>query len=558
MITAMAVIRSDHPQCRTLNNKTIMTKKNLTMAALVLMMTACSNDYNEAALLPSDGYEITVTATVDAGGSTLTRTVTESGSTIISSLTADEQIAVLFSDGSTNLNRTATVKNVTDGQATIEFTIPSTLANNTAATLVYPATAANTANTNVKTYAELFATQTGALSDALDVRRGTATILNDGTTASLSGATKLAAQNAIVKFSLQDAGGTAISASSFVIKDGSDNVITTVTPSAATSDLCVAMAPASAADFNFSATVGTEAYTYAKTGVTLAAGTYYQSPIKMTFTKHSGTIEFSKESDSQTWSATATENTYQLAATVTGDGAVTYSVNADNTCGATINASTGALTFTKVGTVTVTATIVDSETYTYASNTASYTLTINPATMTVTANDYSGTYDTNAHGITVNAPTGATVKYGTTADNCTLTSLTYTDAGTYTVYYKVTMDNYTPATGSATVTINKAAGSISFPAATSEHVNDDNAFDYPATITGDGTITGYSSSNINVATVDKNGRVTIVSTGTAIITATVADGTNYTYSPNSATYTLTVKPGGLKVPSTYNDGGDPF
>jgi len=120
------------------------------------------------------------------------------------------------------------------------------------------------------------------------------------------------------------------------------------------------------------------------------------------------------------------------------------------------------------------------------------------------------------------------------------------------------MDNYTPATGSATVTINKAAGSISFPAATSEHVNDDNAFDYPATITGDGTITGYSSSNINVATVDKNGRVTIVSTGTAIITATVADGTNYTYSPNSATYTLTVKPGGLKVPSTYNDGGDPF
>jgi hypothetical protein len=318
------------------------------------------------------------------------------------------------------------------------------------------------------------------------------------------------------------------------------------------------MAPASAADFNFAATVGTEAYTYAKTGVTLAAGTYYQSPIKMTFTKHSGTISFSKESDSQTWSATSADNTYQLAATVTGDGTVTYSINADNTCGASINASTGALTFTKVGTVTVTATVADSETYTYASNTASYTLTINPATMTVTANDYSGTYDTNAHGITVNAPTGATVKYGTTADNCTLTSLTYTDAGTYTVYYKVTMDNYTPATGSATVTINKAAGSISFPAATSEHVNDDNAFDYPATITGDGTITGYSSSNINVATVDKNGRVTIVSTGTAIITATVADGTNYTYSPNSATYTLTVKPGGLKVPSTYNDGGDPF
>ncbi len=536
-----------------------MTKKNLTMAALVLMMTACSNDYNEAALLHSDGYEITVTATVDAGGSTLTRTVTESGSTIISSLTADEQIAVLFSDGSTNLNRTATVKNVTDGQATIEFTIPSTLANNTAATLVYPATAANTANTNVKTYAELFATQTGALSDALDVRRGTATILNDGTTASLSGATKLAAQNAIVKFSLQDAGGTAISASSFVIKDGSDNVITTVTSSPATSDLYVAMAPASAADFNFSATVGTEAYTYAKTGVTLAAGTYYQSPIKMTFTKHSGTIEFSKESDSQTWSATATENTYQLAATVTGDGAVTYSVNADNTCGASINASTGALTFTKVGTVTVTATIVDSETYTYATNTASYTLTINPATMTVTANDYSGTYDTNAHGITVNAPTGATVKYGTSADDCTQASLTYTDAGTYTVYYKVTMDNYTPATGSATVTINKAAGSISFAASEVSKKIDEAKFTNALTNTGDGSVS-YASDKESVAKVDAStGEVTIMGEGTATITATVTDGTNYTYATKTATYTLIVS----ALPSIidregYGHGENPF
>ena len=45
-------------------------------------------------------------------------------------------------------------------------------------------------NTDVKTYAELFATQTGVLSDALDVRRGTATILNDGFTASLSEVTR--------------------------------------------------------------------------------------------------------------------------------------------------------------------------------------------------------------------------------------------------------------------------------------------------------------------------------------------------------------------------------
>ena len=262
--------------------------KILTTAALALMMTACSNDYNEAALQPGAGHEITVTATIDAdGGSALTRTVAESGTTITSSLKADEQIAVLFSDGTTNLSRTATVKSVADGTATIEFTIPSSLANNTACTLVYPATAAKADNTDVKTYAELFATQTGVLSDDLDVRRGTATIQNDGFTASLSDATKLAAQNAIVKFSLSY-GSDAIAATQFQVKDGSDNVLTTVTPAATggASDLYVVMAPATDAAFRFEATEGDFDYTYEKTGVTLAAGTYYQSPITMDVVEH--------------------------------------------------------------------------------------------------------------------------------------------------------------------------------------------------------------------------------------------------------------------------------
>lgn len=257
--------------------------KILTTVALALMMTACSNDYNEAALQPGAGHEITVTATIDAdGGSTLTRTVAESGTAITSSLAADEQIAVLFSDGTTNLVRTATVKSVADGTATIEFTIPTSLANNTACTLVYPATAAKADNSDVKTYAELFATQTGVLSDALDVRRGTATIQNDGFTANLSDATKLAAQNAIVKFSLSY-GTSALAATQFLVKDGSDNVLTTVTPAATggASDLYVVMAPATAATFRLEASDGTFLYIYEKSGVNLAAGTYYQSPVTL-------------------------------------------------------------------------------------------------------------------------------------------------------------------------------------------------------------------------------------------------------------------------------------
>ena len=254
--------------------------KILTTAALALMMTACSNDYNEAALQPGAGHEITVTATIDADGSALTRAVAESEGTITSSLTADEQIAVLFSDGTTNLSRTATVKSVADGTATIEFTIPSSLANNTACTLVYPVTAAKADNTDVKTYAELFATQTGVLSDALDVRRGTATIQNDGFTASLSDATKLAAQNAIVKFSLSY-GTSPLAAKTLTVKDGDGNTLTTVKPSEAASDLYVAMAPATAATFRLEAIDGTFLYIYEKSGVTIEKGKYYQSPVTL-------------------------------------------------------------------------------------------------------------------------------------------------------------------------------------------------------------------------------------------------------------------------------------
>ena len=260
------------------------TKKILTTAVLALMMTACSEEYKETVIKSNGGNEITITATIDAGSdSTLTRAVAESGTAITSSLTVDEQIAVLFSDGTNNLNRTATVKSVADGTATIEFTIPSTLANNTACTLVYPATAAKADNTDVKTYAELFATQTGVLSDDLDVRRGTATIQNNGTTASLSGATMLEARNAIVKFSLTD-GANTLAATQFVIKDGSDNVLTTVTPTATdgASDLYVAMAPADASAFKFEATVNSISYSYEKSTATLVAGKYYQSPLTMT------------------------------------------------------------------------------------------------------------------------------------------------------------------------------------------------------------------------------------------------------------------------------------
>ena len=86
--------------------------------------------------------------------------------------------------------------------------------------------------------------------------------------------------------------------------------------------------------------------------------------------------------------------------------------------------------------------------------------------MNVTASGYTGTYDGKAHGITVSAPEGATVKYGTTSGTYNLTAApTYTNAGTYTVYYQVTKTGYTTVTGNKTVTIGKAAPIVVAPTA---------------------------------------------------------------------------------------------
>lgn len=260
------------------------TTKIFMMAALALLMTSCSNDDNDqTAPKPNADGEITVTAKINVNdGSALTRAVADNGTTITSGLAVDEQIAVLFSDGTDNLKRIATVKSIAAGTATIEFTIPSTLADGTACTLVYPATAVKADNTDVDTYANLLAAQTGALGANLDVRKGTATILNDGTTASLSGTPSLAAQFAIFKLTLQDLSAVGKTATKFIVSDGSNNVITTVTPTSATGTLYVALPVLAAGTYWFNATIDNKPYIAKATVATATtAGNYYQSTVKL-------------------------------------------------------------------------------------------------------------------------------------------------------------------------------------------------------------------------------------------------------------------------------------
>ena len=230
--------------------------------------------------------------------------------------------------------------------------------------------------------------------------------------------------------------------------------------------------------------------------------------------------------------------------TMTGDGTATFSSSDEDV--ATVDAETGEVTIVGAGTATITAYAADGTNYAYDPNSASYELTVGNATMTVTSAGWTGDYDGLPHSITVNAPEGARIKYGRSEDGCNLTRKpTYTNSGSYTCYYEVTMDSYTPVYGHETVTINKAAGTISFEAESVKKAKGDAAFTNPLTNTGDGVVS-YNTSDSRIARVNvETGEVTIgKSEGTATITATVKDGPNYDYEVKTATYTVVVGEGG--------------
>ena len=352
------------------------------LAVLALTMAACSNDMEQpTAIQPAPGNAgegIPFSATISTGSAT-TRALTEENATIISTWAKGEQVALIHN----GVVDVMTIENDPDenGNVTITGTLIGSPKNNDDVTVVFPASAVDKDEKAVKT--DLLNAQDGTLATIatdLNLRQSDGAKLKVGElTATLSGTVTLANQIAIVKFSLSD-GPNALAAKQFVIKDGSDNVLTTVTPSEATSNLYVAMAPATnAAAFKFEATVGDFTYTYEKSGVILEASTYYQSPIKMTISKKAGEISFATATPKEALHANAADNTYTQEVAKTGDGTVTYTISG-NTCGASIDASTGKVTFTQAGSVTITATVADGTNYTYATKTATYTLSVSDTT----------------------------------------------------------------------------------------------------------------------------------------------------------------------------------
>ncbi|MBR1884401.1 MAG: Ig-like domain-containing protein, partial [Clostridia bacterium] len=254
--------------------------------------------------------------------------------------------------------------------------------------------------------------------------------------------------------------------------------------------------------------------------------------------KRKGKIEFAIKNYSKKVGDTSFTNPL----TKTGDGTVTYS--SSSTSVATVT-NLGLVTIVGEGTVSITATVEDGTEYTYETRAASYVIFVsaNELNISYSSSDYSGVYDSNAHTITLNVtdPSSSyTVMYGTQEGTYNLSSApTLTNPGTQMVYFEITASGYITARGSSRISITKANGSISYASQSINKTYGDTSFTNTLTKTGDGNVT-YTSSNTGVATVNENGKVSIVKPGETTITATVEDGTNYTYQTTTASYTLNV------------------
>ncbi len=209
-----------------------------------------------------------------------------------------------------------------------------------------------------------------------------------------------------------------------------------------------------------------------------------------------------------------------------GDGAVTYSYKvkgAEDSTYTSVKPST-------VGDYTVRAVVAQTQNYNIATATTDFT--ISPATIRMTVAGYTGTYDGEGHGITVDvtAPaSGAVVTYGTTEGTYDLTANpTYTDAGTYTVYYQVAADNYTTVTGSATVTINTKALTVTADAQSKTYGEADPALTY----TTEGLVAGDSVTGALTRAAGEN--VGTYEIGQGTLTA----GANYVISYTAALLTI--------------------
>ena len=224
-------------------------------------------------------------------------------------------------------------------------------------------------------------------------------------------------------------------------------------------------------------------------------------------------------------------------------GAATYTLVTGTNGGTgkgTLSGTT--LTVTQTGTFKIKVSTVANGIF--AAGQKTVTLMVDNGTILYTATDYSTTYDGQPHSISVSVtnPEGAAVTYSTDGITYGSDNPSFSNEGTYTVYYRITKDNYTTVEGSKTVTINKKPVTITAQEQDIVWGKDINQSLY--TVSEDGLITGDSIKEITLtpSTTDRTENGTISVSGVKIENAAGVDVT--------ANYDITMANGNLKI--THN------
>ena len=281
--------------------------------------------------------------------------------------------------------------------------------------------------------------------------------------------------------------------------------------------------------------------TYTTKGTTTYTATFKNTAFKAQTKDIQNIPVLEKLTGSVVLSATSGTISYPAAGSFTvtsnkSNGTLSVKSSDPNVATATLDGNTVTVTpGTTAGSAIITVTSAATTSYKAAS--ATYNVTVKSGTLPITAKAYSGTYDGNTHSASVTSSvSGVTFKYGTVKGTYNLTSMpTYTNAGTYVVYYQATKAGYTTFEGSVKTVIQKKA--------TTTSLSNANGVLY-VTTTGNGTITAQSSDSNIIESVTVNDKtITCMpkkygNAGTATITVTVGETMNYKAS--SDTYNVTV------------------
>ena len=271
------------------------TFKLFSMAALALTMAACSNEDNEILQNTQQPGTMHFTATIAApSGDAATRTAyTEDGTTINVKWEVGDKIALVHNGVVDEAEVTAVDGS---GKATIEATITGSPSDNDDVYLAYPANAVVDATPyspfpftpnsdifdNVKNY------QDGTLAyiqNNLDLRMGSGQLAVNGSDVSLKESVSVSSLICIWKLTLQDNAATpnALNATQLTFKNNTYTQAKATSAAKSEYYLCVvpSFIPDASGTFSFEATVGSDTYTFSKTGLSLTAGKYYQSTVTM-------------------------------------------------------------------------------------------------------------------------------------------------------------------------------------------------------------------------------------------------------------------------------------